>query len=89
MLWRFLRTKPFIDSYSASRDRWSNASPLFLGPPLKFVDDMAMTWQGMEYGLDKVIDFTMTLLIVQFIQKLSYSKFMAEESKTTVVYDTE
>ena len=50
---------------------------------------MAMTWQGMEYGLDKVIDFTMTLLIVQFIQKLSYSKFMAEESKTTVVYDTE
>ena len=61
----------------------------FLGPPLKFVDDMAMTWQGMEYGLDKVIDFTMTLLIVQFIQKLSYSKFMAEESKTTVVYDTE
>ena len=34
MLWRFLRTKPFIDSYSASRDRWSNASPLFLGPPL-------------------------------------------------------
>ena len=57
--------------------------------PYKFVDDMAMTWQGMEYGLDKVIDFTMTLLIVQFIQKLSYSKFMAEESKTTVVYDTE
>ena len=29
MLWRFRRTKLFIDSYSASRDRRSNASPLF------------------------------------------------------------
>ena len=34
MLWRFLRTKRFIDSYSTSRDSWSNASPLFLNHPL-------------------------------------------------------
>ena len=34
MLWRFLRTKQFIDSYSTSRDSWSNASPLFFDHPL-------------------------------------------------------
>ena len=34
MFWRFCRTKPFIDSYSTSRDRQSNASPLFFGSPL-------------------------------------------------------
>ena len=34
MFWRFCRTKPFIDSYSTSRDRQSNASPLFLEHPL-------------------------------------------------------
>ena len=36
MFWRFCRTKPFIDSYSTSRDRQSNASPLFFGSPLIF-----------------------------------------------------
>ena len=34
MLWRFCRTKPFIHSYSTSRDRQSNASSLFFGTPL-------------------------------------------------------
>ena len=34
MLWRFRRNKPFIDSYTTSRDRQSNASPLFLEHPL-------------------------------------------------------
>ena len=36
MFWRFCRTKPFIDSYSTSRDRQSNASPLFFGSPLNY-----------------------------------------------------
>ena len=36
MFWRFCRTKPFIDSYSTSRDRQSNASPLFFGTPLTY-----------------------------------------------------
>ena len=34
MFWRFCRTKPFIDSYSTSRDGRSNARPLFLEHPL-------------------------------------------------------
>ena len=33
MLWRFRRTKRFIDSFSTSRDSWSNASPLFFNHP--------------------------------------------------------
>ena len=37
MFWRFCRTKPFIDSYSTSRDRRSNASPLFFGSPLMYM----------------------------------------------------
>ena len=34
MFWRFCRTKPFMNSYSTSRVRQSNASPLFFGSPL-------------------------------------------------------
>ena len=37
MLWRFRRTKRFIDSYSTSRDSWSKASPLFFNHPLPAV----------------------------------------------------
>ena len=32
MFWRICKTKPFIDSYSTSRDRQSKASPFFWKP---------------------------------------------------------
>ena len=37
MLWRFRRTKQFIDSCSTSRVRRSKVSPLFFASPLTFV----------------------------------------------------
>ena len=53
MFRRFCRTKPFIDSYSASRDRQSNASPLFFGSTLTSAGKKEWETQSFfHFGLD-------------------------------------